>query len=363
LARKEVSGLVNRKGVWHIEKRWRGRRLRESCGTSDIYEAERYLIHRLEELRRAEIYGVRPRRTFRDAATRYLGEATKRTLRDDARQLKMLDPYIGDLQLEAVHMGSLHLFMRDRRKQGRRNRTVNSALQVVRRILNLAAGEWIDEHGMTWLSRPPKIKLLRESDKKPPYPLSWDEQFRLFNELPDHLAKMSLFAVNTGCRAREICNLRWDMEIPVPELNTSVFIIPGRIVKNSEDRLVVLNRLARAVVQEMRGKHATHVFSYRGKPVRNMYDTAWKSGRLRAGLPDVRVHDLKHTFGRRLRAAGVSFEDRQDLLGHKSTRITTHYSQAELENLIEAANSVCGETVNRTPPLVILKRTLRVVGE
>ena len=55
----------------------------------------------------------------------------------------------------------------------------------------------------------------------------------------------------------------------------------------------------------------------------------------------MRVHDLKHTFGRRLRAAGVSFEDRQDLLGHKSNKITTHYSAAELSNLWGAANKVC----------------------
>ena len=60
-----------------------------------------------------------------------------------------------------------------------------------------------------------------------------------------------------------------------------------------------------------------------------MYGAAWRKDRQRAGLPQVHVHDLKHTFGRRLRAAGVSFEDRQDLLGHKSGRITTHYSQAE----------------------------------
>jgi hypothetical protein len=40
-------------------------------------------------------------------------------------------------------------------------------------------------------------------------------------------------------------------------------------------------------------------------------------------------------------AVGVSFEDRQDLFGHKSGRITTHYSQAELTNLIEAADKVC----------------------
>ncbi len=64
------------------------------------------------------------------------------------------------------------------------------------------------------------------------------------------------------------------------------------------------------------------------------------------------VHDLKHTFSRRLRAAGVSYEDWQDFLGHKSGRIAMHYLAAELENLIEAANRVCGET----PALALLKQ-------
>ena len=68
------------------------------------------------------------------------------------------------------------------------------------------------------------------------------------------------------------------------------------------------------------------------------------------------MHDLKHTWGRRLRAAGVSFEDRQDLLGHRSGRITTHYSQADLEGLIEAANRVVAEGSRKTPALVILRR-------
>ncbi len=44
-----------------------------------------------------------------------------------------------------------------------------------------------------------------------------------------------------------------------------------------------------------------------------------------------------------MRAEGVSFEDRQDLLGHRSGRITTHYSSAELQNLYEAANRVCAK--------------------
>ena len=120
-----------------------------------------------------------------------------------------------------------------------------------------------------------------------------------------------------------------------------VFIIPEELVKNGDERLVVRNDTARSVVNSLRGKHPTHVFSYRGRPLNRMLSNGWRKSRINAGLPEVRVHDLKHTFGRRLHAAGVSFEDRQDLLGHRSGRITTHYSSAELQNLFEAANRVC----------------------
>ncbi|HZX25106.1 MAG TPA: tyrosine-type recombinase/integrase, partial [Woeseiaceae bacterium] len=94
------------------------------------------------------------------------------------------------------------------------------------------------------------------------------------------------------------------------------------------------------------GKHGEFVFSLRGKRLCNMLNTAWRRARVRAGLPGVRVHDLRHTFGHRLRAAGVSFEDRQDLLGHKSERITTHYSAPDVVRLIEAAEKVCARRAN-----------------
>jgi integrase len=149
----------------------------------------------------------------------------------------------------------------------------------------------------------------------------------------------------------------------VPELNTSVFIIPSHIVKegkrkqlvkNGGDRLIVLNETAKTVLEQVRGLNQEYVFSYKGKPVTKMNNTSWKRVRKTVGLPQVRVHDLKHSFGRRLRAAGVSFEDRQDLLGHKSGRITTHYSAAELHNLIEAANKV-GDRSRQGSVLTLLR--------
>ncbi|HMK36035.1 MAG TPA: tyrosine-type recombinase/integrase [Desulfomonilaceae bacterium] len=91
-----------------------------------------------------------------------------------------------------------------------------------------------------------------------------------------------------------------------------------------------------------------------------MYHHAWMKACDRAGLAGLRVHDLKHTYGRRLRAAGVSCEDRQHLLGHKSTRIATLYSRTELANLIAEAHKVCEQEFPKNPALVILKNKPRL---
>lgn len=343
MGRKRTPGLQKRGNVWCIDKKVFGRRLCESTGTDNLEEAEKYLARRLEEIRLATVYGVRPKRTFKEAATKFLMENQhKRSISDDAGRLRELVKYIGDMSIEAIHIGSLQSFIEGRKKDGVSMRTINHGLKIVRRILNLAASEWMDEFGLTWLNSAPKIKLFPEPDLRKPYPLSWDEQHKLFQLLPEHLKNMALFAVNTGCRDREICELRWDWEIQIPELpHIIVFIVPGELVKNGEERLIVCNETVREVIERERGKHPTHVFSYKGRPLSRMLSTGWRQAREKAKLPEVRVHDLKHTFGRRLRAAGVSFEDRQDLLGHRSGRITTHYSSAELQSLYQAANKVC----------------------
>ena len=356
MGRKRTAGLYKRNGVWHIDKQIRGCRICESTGEVDLAKAEEYLAKKTEEVRHAAIYGVRPKRSFRLAATKYLNENQhKRRIADDATHLKQLDSFIGHLPIKAVHMGTLQAFIKARRKQGIKTKSINLALGVVRHILNLAASEWMDGNNLTWLQSPPKIKLMPVTDARKPYPLSWEEQTLLFQELPGHLSRMALFKVNTGTREQEVCNLRWEWEVAVPQLNTSVFIIPEERVKNGESRLVILNRVARSVIESVRGEHDEFVFTYRGNPLTGMNNTAWQSARKRVGLVQVRVHDLKHTFGRRLRAAGVSYEDRQDLLGHKSGRITTHYSAAELENLIDAANRVCEQKSRKSPALVLLK--------
>ena len=180
---------------------------------------------------------------------------------------------------------------------------------------------------------------------------------------------MALFKVNTGLREQEVVNLSWKWEVQVPELETSVFVVPRKFVKNGLDRYVVLNRVARSIIESCRGHHPERVFSRRGRPVAKMYTSGWKHARNLAaarypetvghacpeGFSAIRVHDLKHTFGHRLRAAGVGFEDRKVLLGHKSDHVTTHYSAPEISALIAAAERVCDLESRESPVLSLVR--------
>lgn len=341
---KPSSGLIFRSGVWHIEKRVKGApggRLRESCKTGDRAEAERYLARRLEEIRQASVYGVRPERTWRQAAIHYVEEhAHKKSIDRDVQDLTALDPFIGDLALRHVHSGTLAPFIAARKRDGVKSGTVNRALAVARRVLRLAAEYWRDEYGLTWLETAPLIPDVDWKDKRPPRPISWAEQDRLFAGLPELNRDMCTYAVHTGCREQEICELRWEWEVDLPGVDAFGFILPGWLCKNDNGRLVVLNATARAVVNRQRGRHKERVFSYKGRPIASMDNTAWRRVREEAGLRAVRIHDLRHTFGRRLRAAGVVNETRSELLGHVNGSITTHYSAAEVRELVDAVELI-----------------------
>ena len=187
--------------------------------------------------------------------------------------------------------------------------------------------------------------------------------------LPRHLADAALFGLNTGCREQEICQLRWDWEVQLPEMETSVFILGASITKTSTERVVVLNTVARRVIESRRGIHAERVFTYRGRPVAKLRSSAWRRAWKAVGLPTEPgilkgVHNLRHTFGRRLRSAGVPLETRKALLGHANDDITTHYSAAELEELISAVEAIVSRGRTETPNLMLIgQRTDRSVGK
>ncbi|MEE4109477.1 MAG: tyrosine-type recombinase/integrase [Halieaceae bacterium] len=132
--------------------------------------------------------------------------------------------------------------------------------------------------------------------------------------------------------------------------------------------MIVLNSIATRVVDAQRATGSDHVFPVRGKRRAQLHTSAWKRAWVKAGLPVDRtvlkgVHNLRHTFGRRLRAAGVPIETRKLLMGHANGDITTHYSAAELGELLAAAEKVTDRGIAQTPALTLIRHHWQGVGK
>jgi integrase len=376
--RKSRDGLRWRNGVWNIETRCKyteSRWLRKSTQLTEFDEAKAYKDRLVASLTRKYERRLQGIYKFEEAGLKYLSEIAHLSSADDiALHLDNLFPFIGNLDLESVHDGTLAPYIEHETNRGLAPKSINIALGVASTVLRRASMVWRDGNGRPWLKQaPPRItRIPIRGRQAKPYSLTWQEQDRLIQALPRHLQDMVLFKVNTGTREQEVCQLRWDWEVKVPEIKISVFIIPAFIdgaqrVKNGEDRLVVLNSIASNIIESRRGKHDEYVFTYKaGKdaeemPITRINNTAWRSAWKDAGLPvskDIRrgVHNLKHTVGRRLRAVGCPMETRKVLLGHKDGDITTHYSAAELEELLYWMEKLTERGAIQTPTLTVLKR-------
>jgi len=311
-------------------------------------------------------------RTFAEAAARYLAEYQGKDKTRAAQSIDAVIPYISDLCLIDVDDEAMQQFKEDRRlgrppfvdKRGKPKPamvgTINKDLTQVVTILNRAAKVW------RWIPLAPMIELVRGGVRKA-YPFTWEEQDRLFAALPTGWdAGAALFCVNTGVRKEELFGLKWADRRWMPELDIKnadgsvkermyVFILAD--TKNGEQRAVICNSIARRAVeyqqryQEKWNTQSEYVFPARtpsGKfkttKVRDagkVWDDAWK----KAGLPVDKyvkrgIHNCRHTFAHRLRAAGVPQEDRNALLGHARTNLAEHYAQGDVDRLLAYAERV-----------------------
>jgi len=341
-----------------VNKEYKGTRIFQRLGKVSQNEAETWLRSRHAQIDAERVNSLRRgnQRLWADAASKYLKECKQRkvrTLEMISRHVADLLPYIGALAMEDVCNDALEDFKLDRMegdddgKKAVKNSTINRSLEVVRTTLVRSARVWRDD-GRPWLTTAPLIEMLDENaQKRKPHPITWSEQAKLLLRLPIHLQEMVEFSVNTGARDENVCALQWSWEVPVPELGRSVFVVPAEFFKTQRQHVMVLNDVAWAIIERLSGTHDKYVFTYTPpgddkKPQRivTQNNSAFQKARADVGLCQVRVHDLRHTFGQRLRDAGVQEEDRALLLGHAVQGMPQHYASATLERLLEAANSV-----------------------
>jgi integrase len=346
-----------------IDKRYLGVRIGLRVGAVTQEQAEERLRTEMARVECDLARKAHARPTFTDCAARYIEQSRgKRSIDVIKWHVALLQSHIGDLEPQQVHDQTLEGFVKARLTDGASATTINRSLEVVRTILNRAARSYRDPDGRPWLdAMPPLITMLPENPRSP-YPITWQEQDALFRRLPAHLARMALFAINTGLRDSNVCGLQWQWEVAVPEVGRSVFVIPPEAFKTKRPHVAILNDVAWSIIESQRGKHPIWVFPYRGRRIGKMNNNGWQQARYEAGLTQVRVHDLRHSFACRLRAAGVSAEDREALLGHANHSMAGHYASADVGHLLKQANLIVNRSGTQTVLRVADRHSRQVAG-
>jgi len=111
-------------------------------------------------------------------------------------------------------------------------------------------------------------------------------------------------------------------------------------VKNNTDLTIPLNATAIEVIRRRLGSHDTHVFSYRGKPLRNINADTWQEACEQAEISDFRWHDLRHTWASWHVQHGTSLQELMELGGWKSYKMVLRYAHLADEHLRGAAGNI-----------------------
>lgn len=260
-------------------------------------------------------------------------------------------PVLGKKYLDEVTKKDIIDFHHGLRNKGYKPGTCNRSLVLLRYAFNLAI-RW-EVPGIQ--KNPTKdVPLLNDQEGKKERYLTKEETERLYgvlkksdNALLQYIIPMLIL---TGARKREVLDARWEDF----DLIKQQWRIP--ITKAGRPRYVplssgVINLLANVPHDE----NNPWVFPNpkTGKPYISIFGS-WNTARNAAGLSDVRIHDLRHSFASFLVNAGRSLYEVQKILGHtqvKTTQRYAHLSQDTLLDAADAAHQMAGSMVYAIEPV------------
>ena len=149
---------------------------------------------------------------------------------------------------------------------------------------------------------------------------------------------LALLLLSSGMRLNEALSAQWKNV----SIETRLWTVPRELSKSKRQRNVVLSESALEVIQQIDRKGSdVYVFTNRktNKPFVNVFKP-WNRLRTKAGVPFLRLHDLRHMYATYCVNNGRSIFEVSQLLGHADTRTTIRYSHLSSKTLLEAANSV-----------------------
>jgi integrase len=149
-------------------------------------------------------------------------------------------------------------------------------------------------------------------------------------------ARAIMLLLLTGARRNEITQARWEHL----DWEKRTLLVP--VSKSGKPRVIALNAMAMELLRSIRpGQGNPYIFPspVTGQPSPSLH-FPWQRIRVRAGLPDLRLHDLRHSFASFLVNQGISLYVVQGLLGHAHARYTQRYAHLTPDTLRDAAEAV-----------------------
>lgn len=334
-------GIRKRGSVWWVDFTTpSGERVRRSAETEDRTEAQELHDRLKSEAWRVSKLKERPRRTWNDAVVRWLKEQShKASIESDRIHLRWLDNHLNGVMLDDITRTKLDRLATAKLDEGVAPATANRAMEIVRAILRRCEHEW------EWIDRAPKVRMLKEPIRRIRY-LTREEAGRLLKELPEHLADMAVFSLATGLRRANVTGMRWSQ---VDLENRRAWVHPDE-AKARRAIPVPLNDDAMRSIRKQLGKHREYVFSFRGRPVRQVSTKAWYGALKRAGIEDFRWHDLRHTWASWHVQGGTPMLALQELGGWESAEMVRRYAHLAADHLRPWADRLAAQNADGTNP-------------
>lgn len=305
-----------------------GKTIRQSSKTSDKRKAQE-LADKRKALSWDEIkLGHKPEYLWDDAKAKWINESTKRTLADDLIMFRYLDKFFSGIKLIDINRELIEKVITDKSRHASLGR-VNRITALIRAVLRKSEREW------EWIDKAPTIRRLKEEGKR----IRWitrNEADRLYHELPEHLEAMVRFSLSTGLRESNVTGLEWNQV----DMQRKVAWIHPDQAKSKKALGIPLNEDAVHVIRSQLGKHFSHVFTFKGQPVKKAGGAAWKKALKRADIENFRWHDLRHTWASWHVQAGTPLNSLQELGGWSNYEMVLRYAHLAPEHLAEYANNI-----------------------
>lgn len=338
---KLVPPRQGRSQNWRIRGTIKGQYIDESTGVSSQARAQEIRIKREYELLDRSIFGAKATTTFVEAALSYLeSRQPKGSQRYCIAGWNAASPCLiqdfGDTLVNRIDQAMVNSIIRKRFADKKPGTIVRNFLTPLTAVLHHAAKQgWCD------IPRPftrPKFNDRRERWATP------EEADTLLQHAGPHLRPLLLFLVLTGCRVAEAIDLLWkDIDFD------QRWLVFRKTKRNEEARGVPIHLQLVDVLRQLyqaggNPEADTPVFqTHHGQPYADheresggQVKTAWNGACRRAGIVELHLHDLRHTFATWALRAGMQDRVRKEIQGHAASDMGFRYAHVPRPDAIAA---------------------------